>query len=137
VQDVLDTLTAVNQCQVKEMESSGKTLDPLKEGSCEVFSRHVANVESAIRHTYQVTAYLAVRESDPSIAAKMWMKMSAFCDDAIRVLRSLKDVYSHCGTSAVYDLALDYKLAADKRYVQNTEDAECPTAPTRLFPKPN
>jgi hypothetical protein len=119
------------------METSGKTLDPLKEGSCEVFSRHVDNVESAIRHTYQVTAYLAVRSVDPICAAKMWMEMSAFCDDALRVLKSLKDVYAHCGTPAVYDLALDYKLASDKRYAQNTEDAECLKTPIRLFPKAN
>jgi hypothetical protein len=137
VLDVLETLTAVNRCQVSEMERSGKSLNPEQAGSCEIFSRHVDNVESAIRHTYQVVAYIAVREQNPENAAKMWMQMSAFCDEALRVLKMLKDDFSHCGTPAVYDLALDYKLAADKRYIQNTEDSEWQKIPNQLFPKPS
>ena len=133
----LDLIETVNRCQVAEMERIGKELNPQEYGAGEQFARQVERVQAAIVHTYQVVAFAAFRQSDPKAAAMLWQHMSSFCDLALGVLKTLKDRYAHCGTPELYDLTLDYKIAADKRFHQNLEDSEwnkCPP-PTGLFPK--
>ncbi len=64
-------------------------------------------------------------------------KAGAFCETALTALRKLKDATPMYGTSELYDLALDYRGEAEKRYYQNLQDSECAKtpAPERLFPK--
>ena len=52
------------------------------------------------------------------------------------MLKAAKDTYLLCGTTECYDLTFDYKIAADKRYYQSLEDAECARTPppNGLFP---
>jgi hypothetical protein len=119
------------------MEKIGTALDPAAYGSCETFATHVHRVEAALAHTFQLVAYVSIREADPAKAAAHWRKMSQFCDLAIKALKKLKDKFPNCGTNAVYDLALDYKLASDERHCQNLRDSECQTLeiPAGLFQK--
>ncbi len=53
------------------------------------------------------------------------------------MLKAWKDIYPHCGTPELYDLALDYKIAAQERLTENMQDAEWlknnPAAPNGLF----
>jgi len=67
----------------------------------------------------------------------MWKGMNELCDQALSALKHLKDVYPNCGTPELYDLTLDYKSAAYKRYTENLQDSECRNTPlpTGLFPK--
>ena len=125
----LEILNAVNHCQISEMANAGRTLDPARNDSCVRFGQHVRNVQAAIVHTYQMTAYAALREADPGKAAILWQQMTELCDAAFVELVRLKEVYPHCGTPELYDLTLDYKIASQKRYAQNTEDAECQKIP--------
>ena len=133
----LEVLNSVNRCQISEMEKAGSTLDPNVSESCTEFSRHVRNVQAAIVHTYQMVAHQAIRESEPGKAAVLWREMGELCDDALKRLKELKDIYPGCGTQELYNLTLDYKNAAHRRYMDNLEDSECATTtlPTRLFPK--
>ena len=135
----LEQLNSVNRCQISEMEKAGRELDPGKHGSCEEFARHVRGVQSAIEHTYQFTAYHAVRQKRPADAAELWMEMSKLCESALGVLKNLKDIYPQCGAPELYDHTLDYKMAADERYYENLQDAECAkiSQPVGLFPKSN
>ena len=126
----------MNRCQISEMANAGKTLDPARGDSCGQFGRHVRNVEAVIRHSYQMTAHAALREADPAKAATLWKEMEELCQEALTHLKDLKDVYSDCGTLELYDLTLDYMIAAQNRYTQNREDAECLNVPVPrgLFP---
>lgn len=119
------------------MEEAAKAYDPNKSGSCESFARHVSGVEAAIMHTYQIVAHYAVRQKNPADAAEMWKEMSKLCETALIVLKDLKERQPYCGTPGLYDRALDYKMAADERYYENLQDAECAkmSQPDGLFPK--
>lgn len=130
--DQFEALNAVNKCQIAELEKAGATLDPLAD--CAQFFKCARNVQSAVIHTYQLTAFLAIREPEPKNAAKRWKGMVDFCDSALNVLRELRTKYQHCGTSDLYDLVLDYRGQAYDRYIQNLEDSECQTMPKGLFP---
>ena len=132
-------LNSVNRCQVAEMEKLGKQLDPKAETSCKVFGVQVRKVQAAVIHTYQITAFASLREADPALAATLWKSLMEFCENALRVLQSLKDLYPYCGAPELYDLALDYRSEAEKRYHQNLQDSECVKMqpPAGLFPKMN
>jgi hypothetical protein len=132
----LEILNSVNRCQIAEVQKAGQELDPQHFDSCNIFANQVRNLQAAIIHTYQITAAAALRESDPEPAAKLWKEMSRFCDEALNVLKVLKDTYPDCGTPQLYDLTLDYRGEAEKRYYQNLQDAECARMPIpqALFP---
>lgn len=135
----LDLVNRVNLCQVQEMERAGRDLDPTRIESCEIFRKHVRNVQSAIVHTYQITAFSAVRQTSARDAADLWKKMVELCESSLKTLLNLKDIYSGCGTPELYDLTLDYRREAEERYNQNIKDAECQKnpLPAGLFPKMN
>lgn len=71
-----------------------------------------------IIHTYRATAFLAIRDKDPAVAAARWKVMSDLCDTTLVALKDVKD----CDEG--YGLVLDYKNAASKRYQSNLDDAE-------------
>ncbi len=139
VQDILAFIDTVNRRQIERMEKAGKELDPAAHGSDAAFSDEVRNVQAAIIHTYQLIASASLQEASPESAAHLWKAMSLFCDAALASLGRLKDAYPASGTLELYDLALDYKLQADKRFYQNLEDAECAKTeiPKGLFPTPS
>jgi hypothetical protein len=119
------------------MEKVGRALNPENPRSREAFGHQVRKVQAALIHTYGLVAYVAVYQKSPNDAAKLWHFMGEFCGLAINALRDLKERFPYCGAPELYDLALDYKLAADERYQQNVRDAECLTLkiPPNLFPK--
>ena len=117
------------------MQKAGQELVPDESGSCELFSEHVRSVEAAVIHTYQLTAFAAVREQDPKRAAERWAEMVKFCEAALVATKELKERFPLCGTPELYNLALDYRSQADKRFHQNLQDSECSTPPEGLFPK--
>lgn len=128
---IADNLDAVNRCQIAELKKAASTLDPAVDSA--QFSKYVLNVQSALMHTYQLNAYAAIRQADPKEAAKIWKDMADFCDSTLNVLRELRLKYPTCGIGDLYDLALDYKAEAQKRYYQNLQDSECQTIPAGLF----
>jgi hypothetical protein len=130
-----EILNAVNRCQIAELKKAGSEFKADSVEHCTAFYNHVRNVQSAVIHTYQLIAYASIREADPKKAALLWKSMGDFCDSALNVLRDLKEKYQNCGTSQLYDLALDYKGQAQKRYYQNLQDSECQPMPVELFPQ--
>src|SRR5437762_3301713 len=118
----LEHLNSVNRCQIAEMEKAAKDFDPEDFGACEAFSNQVRNVQAAVIHTYQLTAFASLREADAAKAASLWKEMVAFCEEALTALKTLKDRFPHCGAPQLYDLALDYRGEAEKRYHQNLQD---------------
>ena len=139
MQEILAVINSVNRRQIEQMEKTGKELDPCAHGSDTAFSEQVRNVQAAIIHTYQLVASASLQQEGPETAARLWKAMSVFCGAALASLGKLKDIYPACGTPELYDLALDYKLQADKRFYQNLEDAECAKTemPKGLFPTPS
>lgn len=129
---------ALNRCDVSEMERFGNQLDPELPESCEEFGQHVQKVQAALIHTYAMIARSAVRKENPADAAALWEIMRDFCDFTVEKLENLKERFPLCGTPELYDLSLDYRLAAEEGYDQNTRDAECLNLPiTPIFLKKN
>lgn len=125
----LEDLNAVNRGQISELAKAGRTLDPGRNDSSVQFTKLVKNVEAVIRHTYQLTAHAAIREADPAKAAVLWNEMEELCKAALNDLKGLKEIYPQCGTPELYNLTLDYLLAAQERHSRNVEDAECLKTP--------
>ena len=117
------------------MRKAGDELVPDAVDSCQAFSDHVRGVEAAVIHTYQITAYRAVREPDPGDAAKHWKQMVEFCENALVVTAALRAKFPTCGTPELYNLALKYRAEAEKRFHQNLRDSEVGSPPDGLFPE--
>jgi hypothetical protein len=130
---IAETLINVNRCQLAVLKKAGAELDPIK--NCAEFTNLVRNVQAAVIHTYQLSAYASVQESEPKKAAEIWKDMTDYCESALIVLKDLKDKYFYCGTPELYNLVLDYRGEAQKRYFQNLQDSEC-QIPPGLFPEP-
>lgn len=135
----LDTINQVNRCQMSEMGKVAKQLDPSHVDSCAIFGKTVRNVQAAIVHTYQLTAFAAVRRASPQEAADLWKNMVELCEAALQTLLTLKDLFPNCGTYELYDLTLDYRKEAEERYNQNLQDTKCQNLPipAGLFPTKN
>ena len=130
----------VGQPQIEEMERIGNFYPSADmPGACEAFSRQVRLVEGIVVHTYGVAAALAKKADGLDEVADVWREMSHFCQPALKALAELKHKYPFCGTAALYDLVLDYKLSADKRYTGALEEASCQKMefPKELLPKLN
>lgn len=106
-------------------------------GACEAFSKQVRTLESFLIQTYAVAASIAGKSDDLTEISGVWNRMSQFCTLALHALSELKGKYPYCGTPHVHDLALDYKIACEKRYHNTLEELECQriTPPAGLFPE--
>ena len=120
--DILD----VGQPQISEMQRIGNFY-PNSEapGACIAFARQVRLVEGIVVQTYGVAAAMVKKADDLNEVADIWNKTSRFCHSALQILADLKYKYPYCGTAELYDLVLDYKLAADKRYKGALEETTC------------
>ncbi len=89
--------------------------------------------------TYGVAAALAKKADDLNEVAEIWNAMGHFCHSALQILADLKHKYPQGGAPELYDLLLDYKLAANKRYTNALQEATCQKTefPKGLFPKLN
>jgi len=116
----------VGQPQVQEMQRIGDAYEsPDVPGACEAFTRQVRIVEGILVQTYGIAAALARKADDLNEVAEIWSAMSIFCRSALASLAGLKHKYPYCGTPALYDMVLDYKLACDKRYTGAMEELAC------------
>jgi hypothetical protein len=134
--DLLD----VSRPQIDEMQRIGDAYpDATSYDACVAFSRQVRLVEGIVVQTYGVAATVAKKAGDLEEVAEVWHGMSRFCQSAMEMLADLKHKYPSCGTPQLYDLLLDYKLAADQRFKGTMEEAACQTTefPPGLLPKPN
>lgn len=106
-------------------------------GACDAFTRQVRLVEGIVVQTYGVAAAVTKKCDDLTEIADIWADMSAFCLSALNILSRLKDKYPYCGTSELYDMVLDYKLASDKRYKGVMEELACQSTslPQGLLPE--
>ena len=75
--------------------------------------------------TYALSAAMARKTEDLPEVADIWGKMSGLCDSVLQRLAGLKDKYPDCGAAELYDLVLDYKLAADKRCQGTLQEVTC------------
>lgn len=130
--DNFDILKTVNECQVSQLRA---VLDD--PNNCADFYNRIRHAESAIIHTYQITAQASLREADPKKASLLWKEMAQFCESILCVLRALKEKNQTCHADGMYNTTLDYWQQAQSRYIQNLQDSECPTMPEGLFPKEN
>jgi hypothetical protein len=116
----------VGRPRIAEMERVGNMyLNGDSAEACAAFTHQVGLVEGTVVQTYGIAAAFTRKAEDLSDVSDVWKTMSQFCQTALEVLLKLKDKYPHCGTPQLYDVVLDYKLAADKRYRGAIEEAEC------------
>jgi len=126
-------LVAINQPQVAALEQIGGSFpDAQSPGACEAFSRQVRQVEGVLRNTYGVAAALVRKAETLEEVSATWRQMSDLCNQALQSLKVLKDKYPYCRTPELYDLALDYKLASEKRFQHIMEELACQK---KEFPK--
>ena len=132
-----DTVGGISVLQLQTLFSVGNELDAKEEQSCAIFSLLVEALNETLRRTYQAAAKAASDADDPLETAAIWEKLGSFADDILTVLSSLKELYPFCGTPELYDLALDYKSAAQRRAADDREEALCLSEnwiPAGLFP---
>ncbi len=133
-----DDLLQINRPQIDEMQRVGESFpDPNSPSACEAFTQQVRLVEGLLRQTYRVAVALTKKTEDLREIAEIWSHMSDFCNSTLQALVSLKHPYPYCGTPQLYDLALDYKLACDKRHRGVLEEITCQSTefPKGLFPE--
>ncbi len=113
--------TAVNKCHIDALSKASVEPD------CTEFLNCVVNVQCAIIHTYQMVAFMSVRESDPKKASELWKMVVDICDDALKALRELVKSNEACGTQELYDLALEYRGQANKRFFSESPRFRMPS----------
>jgi hypothetical protein len=133
-----EDLLQIHRPQIEEMRRVGESFpDPNSPGALAGFTQQVRIVEGALRQTCREASALARRTEDLAEVAEIWSGMSSFCDFTLQTLASVKDHYPNCGTPQFYDIALDYKLACDKRHRGVLEEIACQSTefPKGLFPE--
>ncbi len=133
-----EDILQVGQPQLLEIQRLGETLPNAEmPEACAIFSRQVRIIEGVVVQTYGVAASLTRKSDDLNEIAEIWSRMSFFCQSALQILSGLKIKYPSCGTSELYDLILDYKLACDKRDKGVLEESACQKMdfPPGLFPE--
>jgi hypothetical protein len=135
----LNDFVALHKEEVERTWKAAQSLDPKVPESCATFGSRVRDLERSLVSTYRAAALLARRTERVEELAEIWKAVSVACDEVLGALKSLKDGYPGCGTPELYDLALDYKSAASKRYELNREAIEWSNEkmPDRLFPETN
>lgn len=130
-------LVELNQEEVLRTTEKAASLDSKAPAASAIFGQQVKALHVSLLSTYRLAAHLAKRTEDVGMLAEIWKAVSRACDEILRVLQTLKDDYPLCGTPELYDLALDYKNAANKRYELNREAVEWKneTMPAGLFPE--
>jgi len=111
------------------MMELGQRLDPNDAASERLLASQVKAVETVLRQSYGAAALLAKRAATCQEAAQIWQTMSSFTDRVLGALGLLKNRCPAGAVSALYDLALDYKSAAEKRYQLNLEATLCQKMP--------
>jgi hypothetical protein len=113
--------------------------NPDEEGACAAFSSQVQALEYGVAKVYQIAVRAARKARTLEETAQVWNEVIRFCQAALQVLAGLKDKFPDCGTPQLYDLVLDYKLAADKRHQRIAEEMACQMTPfpEGLLPEPN
>ena len=130
-------VTTIGRAPIDELRSIAADLNLADADSCTIFGRRVAAVETVLKQTYKFAALMVRCSETPEQEAEIWMVMSEFSGFVITALQQLKDTSPHCGTPELYDLALDYNLAAQKRHSLTAESLQCQTSqmPDGLFPQ--
>jgi hypothetical protein len=105
-------------------------------GACEKFSKEVRLLESCLTETYGMAILFSKKSDHPSEVVHVWELMTGFCTEILHALSGLRKQYPYCGAPELHDLALDYKLACDRRHQNILEEITCQTQmPKGLFPE--
>ena len=133
----IEDITRLNREPIEELQSTAESLDPQEADSCAIFARQVVQVEVTLKNTYKLAALLAKRSETPEQEAEIWQDMRKYSEAVISALNELKDTYPQCGTPGLYNLALDYRIAADARLSRIKESIQCQSLPMPdgLFPR--
>jgi hypothetical protein len=123
--------------QLIQLDAVGSSLSPNDPSACVAFSKQVRLLEGILTHSYSLAVSIVRRAENLSEIAETWKQMESLCSNSLQTLKKWKDKYPYCGTSELFDLALDYKLACSKRYASAVEEMECQKQdlPKGLFPE--
>jgi hypothetical protein len=135
-----EDLIEINKPQVAEFQRLAELFtDSSDSNASATFSKQARLVEGVLVQTYGIAAKLTRDIEDLPEIAEVWKDMADFCNLVLQTLSSLKAGLPCCGTSELYDLALDYKLACDKRYRGIQEELSCQKSefPKGILPELN
>jgi len=129
----MELVYSANECELAQL----KRLQDDSGAQCESFYALVGQIQESAKHTYRVTAFGAVRQSDPKVAADLWLKMVKYCQSGLTIIQKLKEDLPQCGAIDLYNLLLYYREEAQERYIQDLQDSECvdPKIEKLLFPQ--
>jgi len=128
-----EDLIEINKPQVAEFGRLAALFpDASVPNASATFSRQVRLVEGILVQTYGIAAKLTRGMENLSEVAEIWKDTALFCNHVLQTLSSLRQRFPYCGTADLYDLALDYKLACDKRHCGVLQELTCQTTE---FPK--
>jgi hypothetical protein len=132
-----EDLAELTREEVEQVAKAAGNYNPASDAGA--FPKQVRSLESLVTTSYKLAVRLAKRTTDLNELCEIWKSASEICDSILQVMKSLKDSRPECGTPQLYDLVLDYKNAAFKRYQQNLEALQWETTPppAGLFPKSN
>jgi len=133
----IDDVARLSREPIEGLRRTAAELDPGDADSSRIFAKEVARVETALKQTYKAAALMARRTDTLEEEAEVWRRMQEFAGAVVDVLKQLTEVFPNCGTPELYNLALDYRLAADKRLANISESLQCQNLPTPegLFPR--
>ena len=133
----IDDVARLSREPIEDLRRTAADLDPSDAGSCRIFANEVARVETVLKQAYKAAALMARRTDTPEQEAEVWQRMQELAGVVIDTLKQLTEVFPNCGTSELYNLALDYRLAADKRLANISESIQCHglPMPDGLFPR--
>jgi hypothetical protein len=123
--------------EVEQVRKSAANYNGANSASRENLDKQVRSLESLVSTSYKLAVRLAKRTTNLNELCEIWKAASDICDSFLEEARGLKESRPECGASQLYDLALNYKNAALKRYQQNFEALqwEATPSPAGLFPK--
>jgi hypothetical protein len=136
--------TASSQCiSIGDFaEMTNEQLEQVKQAAtdpsdCTGFYYKVKSLEALVTACYMCAARLARRTSNLKDVCELWNGVSEVCDTVLGQIKALKNSRPDCGAGQLYDLVLEYKIAAMKRHKQTLEDLqwEATPAPAGLFPQ--
>lgn len=128
------TLESLNISNIRELSREQSRLDPDKPESSKRIEQGLELVKATVLHMHQIIGLFALRQKDPATAAMLWEHYTSLCDQALETVGAIKERFHTLEASALYDLLLDYRNAANTRHTQNLLDSQCTPAPKGLFP---
>jgi hypothetical protein len=121
------TILEIGRGELDEMAQAADIAQSKIDGQDDgdAFEDKVKLVEGFMRQVWRIAVQTSRNTDELESIASIWQSFISFCDDVVRISEAYKDAFLHGETSELYDLALDYRIAAQERYNDVLEEIRC------------